>query len=112
MAILVVGAHCGAKYELYAPTALGLSAGLSATQIEKIIEHSIPKGLKVEESMAFEVAFALVREAGPLCTEWWQKAVEVFGVTGTLALSHFVAFYAYLCILLNAFDAKMPGGGI
>jgi hypothetical protein len=56
----------------------------------------------------YDLAKRLLTTPGPLPKSYWERSVEAFGKEGTVALVHYVGFYAYLCIALNAIDATVP----
>lgn len=109
IAILAVGAHFKAAYELYAHE----NVALKTTSLTKIEISQIKAGQKVHsftrsDALAFEVATSLVACPGPLDANLYEEAVSLFGTDATVALIHSVGFYAYLCVLLNAFDEPVP----
>ncbi|KAK4506199.1 hypothetical protein PRZ48_004164 [Zasmidium cellare] len=108
-AILACGGHFQAAYELYAHEAVATGAGvLSKEQVEVIKQGQKPQDLNENCSLAFDVAKRLCGTPGPLPQEYWDKSVQAFGKDGTVALVHYVGFYAYICIALNAADAPVP----
>lgn len=108
-AILACGGHFQAAYELYAHDSVASKAGvLSSQQIAAIKQDRKPEDLDENCSLAFDVAKRLCSAPGPLPKELWDRCLEAFGKDGTLALVHYVGFYAYLCIALNAVDARVP----
>lgn len=108
-AILTCGGHFQAAYELYAHEAVATKAGvLSKEQINAIKQSRKPTDLNEKCSLAFDVAQRLCGTPGPLAQEEWNKCTEAFGKDGTLALVHYIGFYAYLCIALNAAAVPVP----
>ncbi|KAK5676867.1 hypothetical protein LTS10_010631 [Elasticomyces elasticus] len=78
-AILAVGSVFQASYELYAHTRIALKATpLSQEQLESSAQ------------------------------ELWDRSMKALGKEGTVALVHYVGFYAYICIVLNAIDEPVP----
>ena len=111
VAILTVGAHHQAAYELYAHTRVATKkAGMDEVVVEAIArgEKPSPNELSEAGSVAFDVARYLVSKPGPLPKELWDRAIEAFGNEGTVALVHYVGAYAYTCVILNAMDAPVP----
>lgn len=110
-AILACGGHFQAAYELYAHENVAAKAGvLSRGQIEAIKNDQKPTDLSQNCSLAYDIAKRLCSTPGPLPQTYWDRSVEAFGKEGTLALVHYVGFYAYLCIALNAVDVPVPEG--
>ena len=83
IAILVVGTHFNAGYEIYAHGALAKNCGMSEERLATILGGSRPGDLTVEESCAFDTAKALTR-GGILPEALYKRAVEVFGQHGDL----------------------------
>lgn len=109
MAILVVGTKYGAAYELYAHTQLASkTTNLGDQTVEQIKRGIKPESLSQTDGIAYDVAYALVSETGPLRDDLWQRSVDVLGRSGTTALIQFVGFYSWVCIILNGFDVLVP----
>ncbi|EWC46253.1 hypothetical protein DRE_04424 [Drechslerella stenobrocha 248] len=115
IAILTVGEHYGATFELYSHARIAKQVGLSDTQIEDVMGGRPPSGATEEEITTWEVARALSGAGsgsvkGPLSEELWTKAERTFGKTTAGALIHYTGFYAYTCIILNGMAASVPAG--
>ncbi|TKA70893.1 hypothetical protein B0A55_08093 [Friedmanniomyces simplex] len=111
-AILAVGAKFKAGYELYAHTRMAMqTTKLEERQVDKIAKGEKPEGLDEESSVAYDVAAYLAGTPGPLPQELWERSVKALGKEGTVALVHYVGFYACTCIVLNAMDAPVPEDG-
>ena len=108
VAILVVGARFASRYELYAHEAVGEQAGLSKSKIASLAAGSRPADLTQEEVVAYDVASALAR-GGPLPASTYHAAVAAFGETGTAEMIYLVGFYCLISVLLNGYDAPVPG---
>lgn len=108
-AILTCGAHFKAAYELYAHENVAKTTTLSEKQIESIKRDEKPDGLNEQCSTAFDVGQYLCKKPGSLPQGLWYRSVRVLGRDGTVALIHYVGFYAYLCIALNAIGVPVPG---
>lgn len=109
IAILVVGAHFQAAYELYAHENVALKAtSLNKIEILRIRSMQKADSFTSADTIAFDVAVSLISCPGPLKASLYEEAVAKFGHDATVALIHFVGFYAYLSILLNAFDEPVP----
>ncbi len=63
VAILVTGAHFDAAYELYAHIAVAEREGMSASRLSELCANLKPADLDAQESVAYDVAFALVNGA-------------------------------------------------
>ncbi|CAK3811852.1 Hypothetical predicted protein [Lecanosticta acicola] len=108
-AILTAGGHFQAAYELYAHANVAVKSGvLSRAQVDVLKSDRKPGDLNGNCSLAYDVAKYLCGQKGPLPKEDWERSVRAFGKEGTLALVHYIGYYAYLCIALNAVDASVP----
>ena len=76
--ILTVAGHLNAAYELYAHSAVGADAGLTASQIAVLSAGGRPADLSVDESLAAEAASALLR-GGVLPAPIYEAVVETLG---------------------------------
>ncbi|KAJ6259247.1 hypothetical protein Dda_6146 [Drechslerella dactyloides] len=104
IAILAIGEHYGAKFELYSHVRVAKKVGLSNRQIEDLLAGLPPTGGTEQELISWEVARALISAKGPIPAEMWKRAEGAFGKEGAGALIHFVGFYAYTSIILNGAD--------
>ena len=109
VAILVVGAHYRARYELYAHTRVAESIDLPQSVVATIISGQRPTTLTPEQLVAFDTAKALC-EAGALPGAVYRQAMETFGADGFAELVYLVGGYCQTCILLNAYDVAVPDG--
>jgi 4-carboxymuconolactone decarboxylase len=109
-AILAVGAHYRADYEIYAHERLAVGTGLTKPQIDAIKTGIKPPDLNEGCNAAFDATEELMKKPGPLGDENWNRAVKAFGKKGALTLVHYVGFYAYTCLLLNGCAIKVPEG--
>lgn len=109
VAILTTGAHFKAGYETYShiPQAVHL-AGLSQQQAEELAVGKKPQGLSAEGNATYDMANYLVNTPGPLPQAIWDQAVKVLGKETVVGLLHYIGFYAYVSIGLNAVDAAVP----
>lgn len=103
VAILVVGAHYQAAYELYAHAATAVSKGMSGGKVATICAGQRPINLSAEEAVAYDVASALVG-GGVLPGSCYAGALEIFGEAGVIELVLWISAYAQVCVVLNAFD--------
>lgn len=108
VAILVTGAHFAARYELYAHEVVGLQAGLSVSKIATIVAGQRPLDLTEEEAATYDVAYALTR-GGQLPESTYKRALDLFKEAGIAELMYLVGFYCLISVLLNGYDADVPG---
>lgn len=107
IAILVTGAHFDAAYEIYAHIAVAEREGMPARRLSELCANVKPADLDLEESVAYDVAFALVN-GGVLPEPCWRLAVETFGQHGANELVYLVGLYCLVSMTLNGFNVPVP----
>ena len=107
VAILVVGGHYRAAYEIYAHVAVAEQSGMALSRISALVSHIKPDDLAADEDAAFDMAIALCR-GGPVPEPTWRLAVDTFGALGAAQLVYLVAVYAFVATTLNGFDVPAP----
>jgi alkylhydroperoxidase family enzyme len=107
IAILVVGARFKAAYEVYAHIAVAEQEGMSASRLATLIADIKPGDLSPDESVAYDVTYALVR-GSVLPEPLYRLAVTTFGQHGTNELIYLVGLYAMVCTTLNGFNVPVP----
>jgi 4-carboxymuconolactone decarboxylase len=107
VAILVVGAAFGARYELYAHEITAADAGLSPATIATIVAGGRPPALSAEEAIAHDVARVLA-SGRILPAATYARAVEVLGGEGVGELVFLIGGYCLIAVVLNAFDVPVP----
>ena len=107
IAILAVGARFGAAYEIYAHIAVAEHEGMKPERLATLVADLKPADLAPDESVAFDVAYALVR-GGVLPEPLYRLAVETFGQHGTNELIYLVGLYSLVSVTLNAFNVPVP----
>jgi alkylhydroperoxidase family enzyme len=107
VAILVVGAHFDAAYELYAHIAVAKAEGMTADRLSTLCSGSRPADLSPEEGCAYDVAFALVG-GGVLPRPSYDRAVALFGQHGANELIYLVGLYSLVSVTLNGFNVPVP----
>jgi 4-carboxymuconolactone decarboxylase len=105
--ILVVGAHFDAAYEIYAHIAVAEKEEMSASRLSELCANIKPDDLTPEESVAYDVAFALVN-GGTLPEPCYRLALEKFGQHGVNELIYLVGLYALVSMTLNGFNVPVP----
>lgn len=104
VAILVVGAHTKAAYEVYAHQQL---SGLPPDDFDSIDQGKCPPSFDEEQRVVLKMANGLFA-AGPLSAEIWEEGTKVLGISGATAVVQYVAFYKYIATILNGFDVQVP----
>jgi hypothetical protein len=106
-AILCVGGHFNAAYELYAHIAIEHSHGVSDSRLTTLATGSRPGEMSEEEGCAYDVAHALVR-GGVLPEPCYLRAIKLFGQKDTTELIYLVSLYTLVSITFNGFNVAIP----
>lgn len=107
IAILAVGARYDAAYEIYAHIAVAEQEGMPAERLATLVANLKPGGLSMDESVAFDLAYALSR-GGTLPEPLYRLAVDTFGQRGTNELIFLVGLYGMVSVTLNGFNVPVP----
>lgn len=107
VAILVVGAHFDAAYEIYAHIAVAERENMSKRRLATLVCGEKPDDLTAPESIAYDVTYALVN-GGVLPEPAYALAVETFGQRGANELIYLVGLYAMVSMTLNGFNVPVP----
>jgi 4-carboxymuconolactone decarboxylase len=107
VAILVTGTTFHSAYELYAHVIAAERRGLSDDKLATILAGQRPGDLTPEESVAYDVASALLRH-GTLPELNYRQAVKQFGQHGAAELIYLVGLYCLVSITLNGFNVPVP----
>jgi alkylhydroperoxidase family enzyme len=105
--ILVVGARFDAAYEIYAHIAVAEHEGMRPERLATLVADLKPNDLSADESVAFDVAYKLVR-GGVLPEPLYRLAVATFGQHGTNEMIYLVGLYSMVSITLNGFNIPVP----
>jgi len=107
VAILTVGAHFNADYEIYAHVAVAEDERMTPERLASLVSRVKPVDLTREESVAYDAAFALCG-GGVLPEPVYRLAVGTFGQHGADELFYLVGLYALVSVTLNAFNVPVP----
>ncbi len=105
--ILVVGARFDAAYELYAHIAVAEREGMPAERLATIVADLKPTDLSPQESIAFDLAFTLVR-GGTLPEPIYALALKTFGQHALNEMIYLVGLYSLVSTTLNGFNVPVP----
>jgi 4-carboxymuconolactone decarboxylase len=107
VAILTVGGAFGARFELYAHEIMAQVVGLSPNIIASLATGGRPYGLNEQETIAHDMAHALVTgHIVPAST--YNQAVLLLGENGAGELIFLIGGYCFIAMLLNGFDMPAP----
>jgi 4-carboxymuconolactone decarboxylase len=105
--ILTVGGFYGAKFELYAHEIMANAFGISQNIIATIAAGGHPHGLNEQETIAHDIAYALVN--GHIIPDSTYKyAVQLLGKDGVAELFFLISGYSMIAVMLNGFDIPAP----
>src|ERR1700704_2292068 len=107
IAILAVGAHFDAAYELYAHIAVAEKEAMKPERHATLLPNLKPNDFAPDESVGFDFSYALVR-GGTLPEPLYRLAVKTFGQHGTNELIYLVGLYALVSTTLNGFNVPVP----
>ncbi len=107
VAILAVGARFDAAYEIYAHIAVAEHEAMKPERLATLVANLKPNDLAADESVAFDVAYALVR-GGVLPEPLYRLAVDTFGQHGANELIYLVGLYSLVSTTLNGFKVPVP----
>ena len=107
IAILAVGARFDAAYEIYAHIAVAEHEGMTPARLATLVADIKPADLAPTESIAFDVAYALVR-GGTLPEPIYRLGVDTFGQHGMNELIYLVGLYSLVSVTLNAYNVPVP----
>jgi 4-carboxymuconolactone decarboxylase len=105
--IVAVGAVWGAKYELYAHTALARQAGIAENDLTTLLDGRTPESLSDRERLAADVTRQL-SSAHHVSDELYREAEKAFGAKGLLDIVMLMGQYQTVCSLLTLFDVPAP----
>jgi 4-carboxymuconolactone decarboxylase len=105
--IVAVGAVWGAKYELYAHTALARQAGIAENDLTTLLDGRTPESLSDRERLAADVTRQL-SSAHHVSDELYREAEKAFGAKGLLDIVILMGQYQTVCSLLTLFDVPAP----
>ena len=105
--ILVVGARYDSAYEIYAHIAVAEREGMKPERLASLVADLKPDDLTAEESVAFDLAYKLVR-GGTLPEPLYRLAVETFGQRGANEMIYLVGLYSLVSTTLNGFNVPVP----
>ena len=108
LVILLTGARFSSRYEIYAHEIVADGAGLAKDKVASLAAGGRPGNLTDDESIAFDVASVLTRGA-QLPDSTYRAAVTAFGEQGVAEMIYLVGFYCLISVLLNGYDAAVPG---
>jgi 4-carboxymuconolactone decarboxylase len=107
--VLVVARHWSAQYEWFAHARQALAAGLSPAVVDAIRDRRAPEFTRDDERLVYELVTEM-NETKTLSQPTYDRAVAMLGLDHVIELTTALGFYTMVAIMLNGFDAPVPGG--
>jgi len=107
--VLVVARHWSAQYEWFAHERHARECGISPDAIEAIRHRRKPTFERDDERLVYELVTEM-NETRTLSQATYDRAVAALGLDHVIELITSLGFYTMVAIMLNGFDAPVPGG--
>lgn len=107
--VLVVARHWSAQYEWFAHAEAGLKAGLLPEVVEAIRQRRMPEFVREDEQLVYDIVTELI-ETRTLSQASYDWALGALTLDLLIELISAAGFYTMVAMVLNAFDAPVPGG--
>lgn len=108
LAILVVARAWTAQYEWFAHAQAALDVGLDASVISSLKEGREPLFNKEDEKIVYKVTLEL-QTNHKLSDSTYAEAEKLLGLPLLIELISVIGFYTMVAIVLNGFEAPVPG---
>jgi 4-carboxymuconolactone decarboxylase len=106
--VLIVARHWSAQYEWFAHEKAALNTGISADIVESIRAGRRPVFAKADEALVYDIVSEL-SETRALSQGTYGRGVVALGLELMIELVTAAGFYTMVAMMLNAFDAPVPG---
>jgi len=106
--VLVVARHWNAQYEWFAHEKQALKAGVSSDVVEAIRYGRAPSFDKDDERLVYELVIELM-DSKRLSDAAYERGIAFLGLDLMIEFITAVGFYTMVAIVLNSFDAPVPG---
>ena len=107
--VLTVARHWSAQYEWFAHERAALDAGLAADVVEAI-RHRQPPPFQADDERAVHGLVAELNETRAVSDATYAAALDALGLDLLIELVTSAGFYTLVAMMLQAFDAPVPGG--
>jgi 4-carboxymuconolactone decarboxylase len=106
--VLIVARHWSAPYEWFAHEDQALKEGVSPVVVEALRHGRIPDFPHADEQLIYDVVTEL-NTRKVLGQATYDRGVGHFGLDLFIELVTAIGFYTMVAMMLNAFDAPVPG---
>ena len=107
--ILVIARQWSAQYEWFAHAQEAERVGLDPAIIEAIRTHRVPSFKSPRETVIYEMVRELI-DTRNLSDATYNRARNMFAIDLVMEVVTVAGFYTLVAMMLNAFDAPVPGG--
>jgi 4-carboxymuconolactone decarboxylase len=107
--VLLVARHWTAQYEWFAHARHALEAGIPPAVVEAIRHRRKPELERDDERLVYDLVTEM-NETRTLSQPTYDRAVALLGLDHVIELITSLGFYTMVAIMLNGFDAPVPGG--
>lgn len=107
--VIAVARNWTAQYEWHAHARQALQYGISAEVIEAIRLRRTPSFEREDERVVYDTVNELM-QTKTLSPAAYDRALAAFGQELLIELVTAIGFYMMIAVVLNAFDAPIPGG--
>ena len=107
--VLLVARHWSAQYEWYAHARHAREVGIPPAVIDAIRTRRKPDLQRDDERLIYDLVTEM-NESRTLSQATYDRAIATLGLEKTIELITSIGFYTMVAIMLNGFDAPVPGG--
>jgi len=107
--VLIVARHWSAQYEWFVHARHALEVGVSPDAVEAIRHGRKPEFARDDERLVYDLVTEM-NETRTLSQPTYDRAIAALGLDRTIELITALGFYTMVAIMLNGFDAPVPGG--
>jgi 4-carboxymuconolactone decarboxylase len=107
--VLLVARHWSAQYEWFAHERHAREVGIPEPVIEALRHRRKPEFARDDERLVYDLVTEM-NETRTLSQPTYDRAVAMLGLDLVIELITALGFYTMVAIMLNGFDAPVPGG--
>ncbi len=107
--VLIIARHWSAQYEWFAHESRAREVGVATDVIEALRHRRTPPFAGADERAVYDVVTEL-NETRALGSATYDRALGILGLDRMIELVTGAGFYTMVAMMLNAFDAPVPGG--
>jgi 4-carboxymuconolactone decarboxylase len=108
LAILVIARHWSAQYEWFVHEKDALAAGVTSEVIDAVRHRCVPGFAQADEKLVYDIVTEL-QQTRTISQASYDRAVAALGIDLFIELITTVGFYTTAAMMINAFDAPVPG---